>query len=113
MSLYLLINGAAVPFSTPNTIVPPATDGPIPQVTIAPKQTFQLTVQGSGAISATVQPVVSNDGVNWSPYGDPVSVAGITKVSAAWGGDQNWKFYSAYLNTISGTGAKATLIMNG
>lgn len=113
MALYTLINAATVPFSTPNTIIPPNTDGPIPPPKIAPEQTFQLTVSGLGAISATVQPVVSNDRINWSPYGDAVTVAGITKVSAGFGGSQNWMFYSAYLPAISGTGAQATLAMNG
>jgi hypothetical protein len=113
MALYTLINAASVPFFTPNTRVPPIPDSPIQPTPIAPQQTFQLTVTGSGAVSATVQPVVSNDGVNWSSYGDPFTATGTTKASQIAGGAQNWKFYSAYLTAISGTGAKATLILNG
>lgn len=113
MALYVLINAAAVPFFTPNTIVPALADGPIIPAQIAPQQTFQLTVKGVGSISATVQLAVSNDGVNWSNYGDPVTASGTTKASAGFGGAQNWKFYSAYLTAISGTAAQATLILNG
>ena len=113
MALYPLINGATAPFSTPNTIVPPRTDGPIPQLVIAPQQTFQLTVLGLGAVSATVQPMVSNDRVNWSNYGDPVTVAGTTKATAGFGMNQNWEYYSALLTAISGVGAQASLVMNG
>lgn len=113
MALYTLINGAMAPFFTPNTIVPPRADGPIPQAVIAPQQTFQLTVQGLGAVSATVQPLASNDGVNWSNYGDPVTATGTTKATRGFGGSQNWKFYSAQLTAISGTAAQASLVMNG
>lgn len=113
MAQYILINGASIPFSTPNTIVPPSTDGPIPPIAIAPQQTFQITVQGNGAVSATVQPIVSNDRINWSPYGDPVLVAGVTRATAGFGGSQNWQFYSAYLTAITGLQARATLVMNG
>lgn len=113
MSLYVLINAAAVPFFTPNTIVPALADGPIPQPVIAPNQTFQLTVKGVGAVSATAQPVVSNDGVTWSNYGDPVTVSGSTKASVGFGGNQNWKYYSAFLTALSGAAAQATLVMNG
>lgn len=113
MALYTLINAAAAAFFTPNTVVPATPDGPIPPQQIAPQQTFQVTVKGTGAVSATVQPVVSNDGVNWSNYGDPVTVSGTTRAVAGFGGAQNWKFYSAYLTAISGTAAQATLVMNG
>lgn len=113
MSLYVLINRATAAFSTPNVIIPPPTDGPIPQTTIAPTQTFQLTITGNGSISATVQPLVSNDGISWSPYGDPVSLSGVTKASVGFGGSQNWKYYSALLPAISGISAQATLVMNG
>ena len=113
MALYSLINGASAAFSTPNTIVPPRTDGPIPQPVIAPQQTFQLMVKGLGAVSATVQPLVSNDRVNWSNYGDPVTVSGTTKAVAGFGMSQNWEYYSALLTSISGTAAQASLVMNG
>lgn len=113
MTQYVLINAATYPFVTPNTIVPAISDGPIVSPQIAQRQTFQLTVKGIGVISATVQPVVSNDGVNWANYGDPVTAAGTTKVTVGFGGEQNWKYYSAYLTAISGTATQATLILNG
>lgn len=112
MAAYILLNAAA-PFFTPNTIVPVLTDGPIPQVMVAPEQTFQLTVSGTGPVSATAQVVVSNDRINWFPYGDPVTASGTTKATTGWGGAQNWEAYSAYLTALSGTGAQARLVMNG
>lgn len=110
---YALINGAMAPFFTPNTIVPPATDGPIPQTPIGNQQTFQLIVAGVNSVSATIQVIVSNDRVNWTNYFDPFTVSGTSKVSAGFGGSQNWKYFSAYLTAISGTAASATLLMNG
>jgi len=115
MAVYTLINQVAVPFFLPVTIIPPITDGPIPQNVISPSQGFQLTVKGNSgvAVSASAQVVVSNDGKIWANYfPDAISVSGTTEASAAFGGSGNWKYFSAYLSDISGLGAKATLTMN-
>lgn len=115
MTVYVLFHRAQVPFFDAGVIVPLPTDGPIPQVVIAPEQTFQFTVVGQpgASISATCQIVVSTNGKNWIPYFDPVTVSGISLASAGFGGSQNWPYYSSYLTAISGTNARATLEMNG
>jgi hypothetical protein len=75
-------------------------------------QTFHVVVTGSGSCSATVQPVVSNDGVNWTNYGSAIVVsAGAAPVQAAANGAQPWQFFSAYVTAISGTSAQATCTM--
>lgn len=76
-------------------------------------QTFQLIVTGSGNVSATAQPIVSNDGINWTNYGSAISATAAASVSQANGtGSAPWAFYSATITAISGTGAVAKLIMN-
>ncbi len=76
-------------------------------------QVFQLIVTGSGNVSATAQPIVSNDGMNWANYGSTISAASAATVSQANGtGAVPWAFYSAIITAISGTGAVAKVIMN-
>lgn len=115
MAVYRLINKVAVPFFSFSTIIPPPTDGPIPQATIGDNQSFQLNVFGDpgAAVSATVQVYVSNDRVVWTQYLDPLTAAGTGSASNGYGGSQPWEYFSAWLTAISGTNAKATLLMNG
>lgn len=118
MALYTLINEAMVSFIVPVTIAPQPSDGPIPLPVVKPEQSFQLTVHGNPgvALSATCQLYVSNDDgafKNWAPYFDPVTVSGTGRATAGFGGSQFWKYFSATLPAISGTGAKASLVMNG
>lgn len=118
MSRYVLINGATQAFFNPVTVIPPNTDGPIPQPVIAEEQTFQLTVTANPgqAFAASVQVLVSNDDgshKNWANLFDPISVTGTTSGTAGFGGSQNWKYYSAILLSLTGLGAKAFLTMNG
>ena len=96
---------------SPTPVVPPdlRLRGERPRVT----RLSRRVLIGLGAVSATVQPLVSNDRVNWSNYGDPVTAAGTTKVTAGFGMSQNWEYYSALLTAISGVGAQASLVMNG
>lgn len=82
-------------------------------VTPPTNQTFQLVVVGAGSVSASAQPVVSNDGINWVNYGSAISASSATTVSVGSGtGAAVWAYYAAYLTAISGTGAKATMTMN-
>jgi len=76
-------------------------------------QAFQLNVSGTGSVSATMQPVVSNDGTNWSAYGATVTATGFN------GGSNNialtnapFIYFSAYITAISGTGATASINMS-
>lgn len=113
MAQYVLFRNATTVFPNNGPIIPPATDGPIPPIVIAPQQSFQLTVTGTGAISAKAQVFVSNDRVHWLPYGDPVTVSGSTSATAGWGGQQNWEYYTSQLQALSGLNAQASCLMNG
>lgn len=79
-----------------------------------PEQTFHLKIVGTaGNVSGTAQVVVSNDGLDWIPYGDPIAAPSTYLTAhASFGGTQSWKYFGAYLTAIAGTGAKATLRMN-
>ncbi len=113
MTTYTLINGATAAFGDQRIVVPATPTGPIPKQAISPSQTFQLNVSGTGTVSATVQLWVSNDGKNWATYMDPLTVTGTSPVTAGWGGTQGWAYFSATLPAITGTGASASLTMNG
>jgi hypothetical protein len=79
----------------------------------AQNQTFQVVVTGtSGNVSATVQPIVSNDGVNWSNYGSAIATGiGTSPQQGIGPGAQAWQYFSAYVTAISGTGASVTCTM--
>ncbi|GAC1664518.1 MAG: hypothetical protein PVS3B2_00250 [Candidatus Dormibacteraceae bacterium] len=76
-------------------------------------QTFHAVVAGtSGNVSATVQPYVSNDGVNWSAYGSAITIAsGATPQQGVSNGTSPWQFYTAVVTAITGTGAVCTVTM--
>jgi len=75
-------------------------------------QTIQAIVQGSGAITATVQPIVSNDGINWIAYGSGIAITGTAPQTGSYVGTANWKYYSAYLSAVTGTTSGTTVLMN-
>ena len=76
-------------------------------------QTFHVVVTGSGSVSATVQPLSSNDGVNWLDYGSAMAVAaGTAPQQTGANGAGVWAYYSAYVTAISGTGAAVTCTMS-
>jgi hypothetical protein len=66
----------------------------------------------AGNCSATAQVIVSNDNINWSNYGAAISASsGASPNTATGSGTQPWEYISAYITAISGTGAKAQVIM--
>lgn len=76
-------------------------------------QGFTVQVNGSGAVSATVQPFASNDGVNWVAYGSAITASGPAGVGVNTGtGTGNFAWYTAQLTAISGTGAVASCGVN-
>lgn len=87
--------------------------GPTNPTTPPTQQSFQLVITGTaGNVSGTAQVIVSNDGVNWAHYGDPiVAVSTYLVAQASSVAQQSWIYYGAYLTAISGTGAKASLKM--
>ncbi len=84
--------------------------------TIAPtNQSFTLVVVGNGGatVSATGQVIASNDGVHWQNYGSALSAtSGPSPGMANASGSTNFAFYSAFITAITGTGAKASVLMN-
>lgn len=113
MSSYNLIDNQTV--TQPITLPPiPAVKpwGPTNPNSPPLEQAFQFVVTGVGAVSATAQVYVSNDEVNWTPYGDAITAAGTNVGQQVQGGTQPWKHFGAYLTAISGTGATASLKMS-
>lgn len=93
----------------PANVIQPQNQGQGSTPSPTSQQAFVATVSGSGAVSATVQPVVSNDSLDWVNYGDPVTVAGTastdTPVLATWSLTGPFAFIGAYVTAISGAGA--------
>lgn len=73
----------------------------------SPNTTYQATVTGTGAVTATVVIEYSNDGVNaLSTVGGTITLSGTTTSSDGFTtSDAPWKFARARTTAISGTGA--------
>ena len=96
-----------------NTIVSPP--GPDANSHATPQsQAFIAYVKGTGSVSCSIQPVVSNDGINWATYGSAIACTSATAYSAASFAANNspFAYYSGYVTAISGTSAKAYLTMS-
>lgn len=129
MTTYPLFSGLSASQNAPGTTQggPPGSNLPPGSQMAAPaggaggptspptNQSFQLTVTASNpgvSCSATAQAIVSNDGVNWMNYGNPiVAAAGASPNLQGQNASGLWAYFSAYLTAITGTGAKATLTM--
>jgi hypothetical protein len=74
--------------------------------------TYQASIAGTGAVSATVTIQVSNDGTNWEDFGS-LSLSGTTTASDSVSGDAPWAAHRAVCASISGTGAKVTAAAYG
>jgi hypothetical protein len=78
----------------------------------SPFATFQATVVGTGAVTATVVIDVSNDGVYWcSTVLGTVSLSGTTSSSDGFTTTASWKYVRARVTAISGTGATVQVYM--
>lgn len=76
--------------------------------------TAQATVQGTGAVSATVQIEVSNDGVGWLVDSvSTLSLSGTGIASAGFTSSAPWQFVRANITAISGTNARVTVTIGG
>jgi hypothetical protein len=73
-------------------------------------RTFQATVAGTGAVSATVIIEGSNDGANFLTLGT-ITLSGTTSASDGFVSDAAWGYVRARLTAISGTGAAVTVAM--
>ncbi len=80
----------------------------------AVNQVFQLTVTGTvgQTVSGTAQIIASNDGINWTNIGTVTASSGPSPNIQSASGTVPWAFFSGLLLAITGTGAKASLIMN-
>jgi hypothetical protein len=74
------------------------------------KRTFQATVAGTGAVTATVLVEITNDGTNWLTLGT-ITLSGTTSDSDGFAADAPWAQVRGNVSAVSGTGAAVTLIM--
>lgn len=81
-------------------------------VTPPGQQAFQLTVTGTGAVTASAQIYGSNDAVHWLTIGAPITANGNTSVSTGANGTVPFAFFGALLTNITGTNARATVTMS-
>lgn len=72
----------------------------------APQASFQATVTGTGAVTATIVFDVSNDGVNAvSTALGTITLSGTTSASDGFATSAPWKYVRARVTAISGTNA--------
>lgn len=72
--------------------------------------TFQATVAGTGAISATVPIYVSHDNANWLPLAT-ITLSGTAAASDGFTAAGRWAYLRADVAAIAGTGAAVTVLM--
>lgn len=78
----------------------------------SPWSTFQATVTGTGAVSATVSILGSNDGINWVATAlGTITLSGTTSASDGFTTVAPWKFVCANVTALSGTGATVVVLM--
>lgn len=78
----------------------------------SPKATFQATVTGTGAVTATVDIEYSNDGVNVvDTVGGTITLSGTTTHSDGFTSDAPWKYVRANVTAVTGTGATVQVYM--
>jgi hypothetical protein len=74
------------------------------------QRTFQATVTGTGAVTATVLIQVSNDGTNFLTLGT-ITLSGTTSASDGFASNAPWVHVRANVSAISGTSAAVTVVM--
>lgn len=68
---------------------------------------------GTVSVGAAVQVIASNDGVNFLPVGQPISVTPGTGVQSAGATfNESWEWWGAYVTALSGDGAIADCLMS-
>ena len=72
-------------------------------------RTFQAVVTGSGALTATVEVEVSNNGTHFLPLGT-IGMTGTNAATDGFAADAPWLFLRARVTAISGTGASIDVI---
>ena len=75
------------------------------------QQSYQATVTGSGAVSATVAIEVTNDDKqNWLTLGT-ITLSGTGSATDGFASLANWTFVRANVTAISGTGATVNVFV--
>ena len=82
------------------------------QFNAATAQTFHAVVTGIGNVSATINVVVSNDGVNWLDSNHITIASAAAPQQSYLLGTNPWAYFSAYVSAISGTKAAVSLTMS-
>src|SRR5690242_1869997 len=78
----------------------------------SPYSTFQATVNGTGAIGATVAIQVSNDGINAiSTVLGTITLSGTTVASDGFSSTSSWKYVRAVISAPSGTISSISVLM--
>lgn len=79
----------------------------------SPYSAFQATVTGTGAVTATVEIEVSNDGVNAvDTVMGTITLSGTTSHSDGFTSEAPWKYVRANVTAISGTSASVDVLMS-
>lgn len=109
MTVYVL-NSAQTATGQGQTVQP----GPVGNIPSPPYQTVQVVASTTtGNVSATVQVLGSNDGVNWSSLGTAVTIAsGVSPQIGSVVLNSTYKFYAANVTAITGTGSAVTTLMS-
>lgn len=77
-------------------------------------RTFQATLTGTGAVSATVVFEVSNDGVGWlSDENSTFVISGTNLTSVGFTSKAPWGYVRGKVLAISGTSASVTFTVGG
>lgn len=78
----------------------------------SPYSTFHGVVTGTGAVAATINIEVSNDGVTWcSTVMGTITLSGTTSSADGFTSQAPWKYVRANVTAISGTDATAQVYM--
>ena len=96
----------AIPLFTARTTTGNGTTREAP----GPGATVQAVVSGTGAVSATVNIQVSNDGTNFLTLGT-LTLSGTTSATQGLALNAHWVYIRGNISAISGTGAAVTVTM--
>lgn len=98
-----------------NLYTEPGTTGTTTSLTVykdSPFSTFQGTVSGTGAVTATIVVEGSNDGTNWVATAlGTITLSGTTSATDGFTTTAPWKYVRARVTAITGTGATAQVYM--
>lgn len=106
MTTVKLISSATV--ATGTAILTPKSGNPTP---FRPGLTFQASLVGTAAVTATCVVAFSNDNSNWLT-GGTITLSGTTTASDGFASSANWEYVRGSVTAIGGTAAVATVWMS-